>query len=335
MGKESFSLPIEHYSAKIEAAKEFIRGRMDGKFPSLKTSFKRLNDALFDGLEWNRIITFAGMSGAGKSIALSQIKRDLVDLNPDSKFDILSFEMEMSGIDQVTRDISSKVNMSTKKIYSAGSKLSQNEYDLIAKTSDAMKYYPIYIIDKVGTVEQIINTIKQYVDQDGFKASGKGIIVTMDHTLLVKGVMGENAEKDIVDKLYKALVALRKHFEVEGIRCIFIVLNQLNRDIEKGERITNPMLQYPSRNDIFGSSAPFYCSDYVIVTHKPAIIEGIGKYYGPPKEGYLYGLPVFNPFNPSQAMVYWHVLKARFAGSGIIPLLDDFENSKILEFNHQ
>ncbi len=335
MGKSSSSLAIEHYSVKIEKAKEFIKGRMEGKFKSLKTSLKKFNAATFDGLEWNRIITIAGLSGVGKSIGSSQLKRDLVDCNPDEKFDILAFEMEMSGIDQVTRDISSKVEMSTKKIYSAGEKLSQAEYDLISETGDKMKYYPIYVIDEVGTVDQIIETILKYVEENKLKAAGKGIICTIDHTLLIRGIARENDQKAVVDDLYIALVALKKHFETMEVNCMFIVLNQLNREIEKGERVSNPMMQYPNRTDIFGSSAPYFCSDYVVIMHKPAIIESIGKFYGPPRDGHIYGLPVFNPLNPNQAMIYWHVLKARFAEPCIIALLDDFKNSRILEFTDQ
>ena len=68
-------LAVAHYSQKIDEAKVFIKKRMKGEAPSLKTSFKKLNDALFEGLEWNRIITIAGLSASGKSLMLSQIKR--------------------------------------------------------------------------------------------------------------------------------------------------------------------------------------------------------------------------------------------------------------------
>lgn len=334
MEKKSLrSLPVEHYSKKIDEAKLFIRSRMDGKSPSLKTSFKKLNDALFEGLEWNRIITICGLSGSGKSLMLSQIKRDIVDLNKNQEFDILSFEMEMLGIDQVARDISSKVNLSTKELYSAGSKLNEQEYDTISKTADKMKYYPIYIVDEVGTVDDIVSTVLEFVEDKQLASNGKGFICTFDHSLLVKGAVNEDAEKQIVDKLYKTLIQLKKYLETLKIKCIFIILSQLNREIEKSERITNPMLQYPNKNDIFASSAAYYCSDYVIVTHKPAVIEGIGVYYGPPRgTEYPYGLPVFNPKDPQQAMIYWHILKSRFSSSQILMMMDDFKHSRIVEF---
>ena len=326
-------LAIAHYSQKIDEAKVFIKKRMKGEAPSLKTSFKKLNDALFEGLEWNRIITIAGLSASGKSLMLSQIKRDIVDYNKDQEFDILSFEMEMLGVDQVARDISSKVDLSTKELYSAGSKLSDKQYDKISIEADKMKYYPIYIVDEVGTVEEIVSTILNFVQENQLASKGKGFVCTFDHSLLVKGAVNEDAEKQIIDKLYKTLIQVKKYFETIKLKCIFIVLSQLNRDIEKSERITNPMLQYPSKNDLFASSAAYYCSDYVIVTHKPAVIEGIGVYYGPPRGSeYAYGLPVFNPKDPQQAMIYWHILKSRFSSSQILMMVDNFKHSRILEY---
>jgi RecA/RadA recombinase len=38
----------------------------------LKTGFKKLDKALLDGIEWNRILTIAALSGGGKSITLEQ-----------------------------------------------------------------------------------------------------------------------------------------------------------------------------------------------------------------------------------------------------------------------
>lgn len=270
---------------------------------------------------------------SGKSLMLSQIKRDIVDYNKDQEFDILSFEMEMLGVDQVARDISSKVELSTKELYSAGSKLTDAQYTKISTEADKMKYYPIYIVDDVGTVEEIVSTILNFVQENQLASKGKGFVCTFDHSLLVKGAVNEDAEKQIIDKLYKTLIQLKKYFETINLKCIFIVLSQLNRDIEKSERITNPMLQYPNKNDLFASSAAYYCSDYVIVTHKPAVIEGIGVYYGPPRGSeYVYGLPVFNPKDPQQAMIYWHILKSRFSSSQILMMVDNFKHSRILEY---
>lgn len=326
-------LKVEHYSEKIEQAKVFIRKRMNNEAPSLKTSFKKLNDALFEGFEWNRIVTIAGLSASGKSLLLSQIRRDVVDYNPNEKLNILAFEMEMLGVDQVSRDISSKTDLTTRELYSAGSKLTEQQYDTVCKTADKMKYYPIFIVDDVGTVDEIVHTILNFVEENKLIEENRGLICTFDHSLLVKGTVGEDQEKLIIDKLYKTLIQLKKYFEIIKLKSLFIVLSQLNRSIEEPQRITNPMLHYPTKNDLFASSAAFYCSDYVIITHKPAGIEGLGSYYGPSRgEDYPYGLPVFNPKDPQRAMIYWHIIKARFSSSQILMMVENFKHSKIEEY---
>lgn len=185
-------LKVEHYSEKIEQAKVFIRKRMNNEAPSLKTSFKKLNDALFEGFEWNRIVTIAGLSASGESLLLSQIRRDVVDYNPNEKLNILAFEMEMLGVDQVSRDISSKTDLTTRELYSAGSKLTEQQYDTVCKTADKMKYYPIFIVDDVGTVDEIVHTILNFVEENKLIEENRGLICTFDHSLLVKGTVGSN-----------------------------------------------------------------------------------------------------------------------------------------------
>lgn len=214
---------------------------------------------------------------SGKSVLLSQIRRDIIDHNPNEKILILSYEMEMLGVDQVTRDISSKIEMSTKQLYSADSEinpLSTQDLSKVNRIADAMKYYPIYIVDEIGTVEQIRDSILNFVETNQMLENNIGLVVTFDHSLLVDAPDGDS-EKDVVDSLYRMLVKLKKHFETIGLRSMFIVLSQLNRNIESTERVINPNLQYPNKTDLFASSAAFYCSDVVIITHKPILVEGI------------------------------------------------------------
>lgn len=157
----------------------------------------------------------------------------------------------------------------------------------------------------------------------------------MDHTLLTKGESGDN-EKSIVDELSKIFVALKKELIRLGVKIIIIMLSQLNRDIESEKRVMNPLLHYPTKNDIFASSSVFYCSDYVIVSHKPALINGIKIHYGPGRgTKYPKGLPVYNPFNPDQAMIYWHLIKNRFGKTADLMMLDNFKYSKIDEFKEE
>ena len=88
----------------------------------------------------------------------------------------------------------------------------------------------------------------------------------------------------------------------------------MNRNIEQPERINNPLSNYPMRSDLSSSDAIFQASDYVLVIHRPEILNIVE--YGP---NHL----------PTKNKVYIHILKNRDAGK---PCILEFEND--LKFNN-
>lgn len=82
----------------------------------------------------------------------------------------------------------------------------------------------------------------------------------------------------------------------------------MNRNIEASERINNPSNHYPMRSDLSSSDAIFQASDYVLVLHRPEILNI--QEYG------VNRLPTANK-------VYIHILKNRDAGK---PCILEFEN---------
>jgi len=237
----------------------------------------------------------------------------------------------MLGIDELAKDISAKTNMSIKEIYSAGNKLPSSALLTIQDYLDSMKNFPLYVVDHVGTVSNIKDTILYYCSENRLAEKQRSLVITIDHSLLIKAEDGED-EKTTIDRLYHTLIALKKYLAGIGIKVIFIVLSQLNRNIETPERITNSKLHYPNKNDLFGASSAYYSSDYVIIIHRPAQIDGLGNWYGPPRGGEP-GLPVFNPENPKQPMIYAHIIKERFGSNGIIPMIDELEHARIREYS--
>lgn len=207
---------------------------------------------------------------------LEEIKRDFIDLNPDEKFEILSFDFEMLIEDQLTRYTSSKVRKSLKEIYSAEAPLNDKDYKKVMDILEARKTAPIYYVDNPGTPEEIRATIIDFAAHRNLLADNKGLVVSIDHTTLVKGKTGE-AEKAVIDALMTEFLGLKKYFASIGLRCIFLVLSQLNRDIERPERTNNPLLHFPTRNDLFAASSVYHCSDYLMITHRPAKVNGIGE----------------------------------------------------------
>lgn len=268
---------------------------------------------------------------------MEQIKRDFIDLNKDEAFEVLSFDFEMLIEDQLTRYTSSKVKKSLKEIYSADGALDDKSYKEVLKVLEERRNAPIYYVDNPGTPEQIRETILQFASDRNLLEQNKGLVVSLDHVLLTKGKTSE-VEKAIVDSLMFTFLELKKYFASIGLRCIFLVLSQLNRDIERPERTGNPLLHYPTRNDIFGASSVYHCSDYVLITHRPANINGIKDRYGPPKGekgGPLYeGLPTkYMVDGKKKDMVYFHLIKERFGKTVIIPTVENFENATVTEVN--
>lgn len=234
--------------------------------------------------------------------------------------------------DQVARTLSSQVKRSVKELYSASKTLSEDDFKKVEQAAQKLSHPNLFYVDTSGTVEQIKQTIINFALEQKLKERNIGLVVTIDHLLLTKGKEGE-AEKAIVDELMYTLVDLKKMFAAEDIRSLFICLSQLNRSIEDPERLSSPVLHYPNRNDIFASSAVYTCSDYVLITHRPADLVGLGQFYGPAQKNYPKGWPVKNPSDPKKDMIYWHLIKERFGKPIILFLTENFEHSKIEEFS--
>jgi hypothetical protein len=318
----------------VEKALNYIDGRRKGEIKSLKTSHSKLNNVTLQGFEWNKIITLAGLSGSGKSMILEQWKRDFVNLNPEEEFDILSFEFEMLARDQVARNISGNMELSTRYLFSGESenqRISDEEYLRICNQAQEISTYPFFYVERIHSVDEVEAIILQFIKDKNMMTSGRGVIVTLDHTLLTKDKQGDS-ERQTLTKLYSMAIGLKQYCEDTGMKILFIFASQLNRDIIEGDRVLNPKLHYPSAKDIFGSSALYNGSDYVIISHKPAGISGMPKYYGLPIGNYKQGLPVYCPEDPSRAMVYWHVLKQRGGEPATLMMVEDFKHSKVVDY---
>lgn len=325
MKSQSSSLPINHISEGTARTYQYILDRKEGRITSLKTSKNKFNQALMNGLDWGRILTIAGLSSAGKSTILEEMKRDFIALNPTEKFDILSFEFEMLIEDQIARRLSAVTGKTVKELYSAFTPL--KEIDKVKDILDEVAKDPIYYVDQVATVDEVESTVMNFAVNKSIPTD-RGLVVTIDHVLLTKGAQGEK-EKEIVDTLMHRLVAIKKKLSSMKVRVSFIVLSQLNREIEQPERVLKSILHFPTRNDIFGASSVYQCSDYLLISHRPANINGI-RNYGPPmkSKGFPEGLPIRHE---GRDVIYWHLIKERHGTPTLLVMLEDFANARVQE----
>ena len=282
-----------------QEAINYIEGRRSHDIQSLKTRWVKFNRQCMGGIEPNTVYTIAGISGSGKSSFVNSLTFDLIDLNPTEDMIILNFSLEMVGFRQIGRALSNKLRKTTSALYSSETDLDDETFRKVISVSNKLKEYPVYFVDNPCTpmqVEQIINNFyNQYV-----KGTGKHFVITYDHALLTKQT---GSVIETTSELERVFIQAKKLPLTTVIQ-----IAQMNRNIESSERINNPLSHYPMRSDISSSDAIFQASDYVLVMHRPEILNI--QEYGP---NHL----------PTQNKIYMHMLKNRDAGK---PCILEFEN---------
>lgn len=299
MEQSYFNLPIRPISVVANEALNYIKARKEHNVISLATRWKKLNRCCMGGIEPNTVYTIAGISGTGKSSVANLIQTDLIDLNPNMDIVVLTFSLEMVGFRQIGRTLSNKLRRTTSDLYSSQQDLDDDTYQKVINVSNQLKKYPIYFVDNPGSPEQVRQTILSFYDKY-VKEQNKYFVIIYDHTLLTKRV-GTTIET--MSELQEVFIQIKK-FPLTSI----IQLSQMNRNIESPERINNPLAHYPMRSDLSSSDSIFQASDYVLVIHRPEILN-IHE-YGP-------------DHLPTKNKVYIHILKNRDAGR---PCILEFEN---------
>jgi len=303
---------MEQSLSKIRSMREvaqeainYIEGRKERNIVSLKTRWEKFNKQCMGGIEPNTVYTIAGISGSGKSSFVNSLTTDLIDLNPSEDIVILNFSLEMVGFRQVGRTLSKKLHKTTSTLYSSETSLDDETFKMVVNVSNKLKEYPIYFIDNPDTPMQVEQTIKDFY-KTYVKDKKKHFIITYDHTLLTKQV---GSVLETTAELERVFIQAKKLPMTSVIQ-----IAQMNRNIESSERINNPLSHYPMRSDLSSSDAMFQASDYVLVMHRPEILNI--QEYGPNRL-------------PTQNKIYMHMLKNRDAGK---PCILEFEND--LMFNN-
>ena len=302
---EQISSKVRPMSVVAQEAINYIKGRREHNIVSLKTRWSKFNKQCMGGIEPNTVYTIAGISGSGKSSFVNELTTDVIDLNPNEDIIILSFSLEMVGFRQVGRTLSNKLRKTTSTLYSSETDLDENTFKEVVRVSNQLKEYPIYFVDNPGTPEDVRRIINEFYFTY-VKDTGKHFLIVYDHTLLTKQV---GSVIETTAELERVFIQAKK-FPLTSV----VQIAQMNRNIESSERINNPLSHYPMRSDLSSSDAMFQASDYVLVMHRPEILNI--QEYGP---NHL----------PTQNKVYMHMLKNRDAGK---PCILEFEND--LMFNN-
>ena len=309
-------LDYRHIAEPTAEILQYIDNRRKGITKSLKTRWTKFNKQCMGGIEPNTIYTFAGISGSGKSSFVNSLETDLFDLNPKEDFVVLSFNFEMLASRQVGRKLSYKMKKTTNELYSGyrmedpSTAMKDTDYQLAKEHAEQIKKYPIYYVDRPGTIDEIRNTIEYFLKR--IIPAKKWLVIILDHTLLTRGKAGDH-ERETLFQLQRLFMEIKKLGKTTVIQ-----VSQMNREIENSDRIVNSSMHYPMRRDIFGGDSVFQASDYVIVLHRPELL----------------GLAVYGPSNlPVKDMIYMHFLKVREGEPKILSFVNNLKYNSIEEAN--
>jgi replicative DNA helicase len=290
-----------------DEALKFIIDRQSGQERPLKTRWPKLNRTLLGGLNWHEVTMVGGMSGSGKTLFASQLESDLCELNKDQDFAILSFNFEMMARMLLLRKLSSKSKRSISDLLSVEIPLSSQDIDEAKKYLESLHDYPIYYSETPATVSAMKKTVELF-----YKQVNKPFVCIIDHTLLTRKGSGQNTN-DMVADIADWLIEDKKIYPAH-----FVLLNQLNRNIESEERMRKPsILNYPTRSDLYYVEALYHACDNVIINHRPYLLNQ--TQYGPDK------IPV------TKDTLFNHCIKVRNGETVIIKSRIDGKTMTIFE----
>jgi replicative DNA helicase len=243
------------------------------------------------------------------------LTRSLQENNKDQDFMVLHFQFEMLGRNMGVRELSASNNLDIRYLQSAQDDgmppLSKADYEKLSIYVGKQKGRNEFVIDRSMTVGDMANAIKMF-----YAEYKKPFVVTLDHTLLVRQSASDTSKQVTLQNLATMLTEMKNKLPVT-----FIILTQLNREIDNAERQKPGKLEnYPTEADVFGSDYLLQCADVMIAYNRPAKYNisryGPQKYIITPSDKYLLAM---------------HVLKNRFGETSIQWYKADYAKMEVVE----
>lgn len=268
----SEEVKLKPISSIYKTGLQYVEMRKTGQAVSMRTPWKQINKAGVNGFEWNTIITIAGRPGSGKTTFMNQFTRAAHRMNPGLDFHVIDFQFEMPDRQTALREFAAHTGKKYNQLLSAYRQIGDDTIQDIQQYIESNKTKPIFIVDTPVTIREMRSIIINHITEHRVP-----LIVTIDHSLLIKLDKGERDKYEMLYNLGEMMTELKKKYPV-----IFLVLTQMNRSIEDASRKVNgSVANYPTGADIFGADALVQHSDMVLVINRPAAASL--KEYGPLK----------------------------------------------------
>lgn len=290
-------------------ALKHVQYRKLGLIKSVKTPWAKLNEATAGGFEWNSIITIAGRSGSGKTTILNEFTRKVFKNNPQEEICVLDFQFEMTHEATGIREFTQVTGHSYKELLSAERPLDDVSINKISTFVNNQAVRDIYQVDSAQTVQGIKHLVEEFFKEH----PNKRVIVTIDHSYLIRSAASEKDKFETLYNLGEMMTELKKKLNI-----MWIVLTQMNRSIESDVRtVPGTTGNYPTSSDVFGADALLQHSDILMIISVPSLLNI--PVYGPKK------IPV------TPDLLILHLLKVRNGEPCMIFFEKRFEQSHMVE----
>lgn len=315
-------LPVKHINTSINEAKETINLERSSKQLGLYCRFSGINRAMLKYWRFGQVTLIAGMSSGGKSTLLNLLEDDFTnpELNGNCAYKVivLGFKYEMSGSDEVLRNVSGKLETNYANLLSAEyikddangkavyNTISDLEFERISQKLNTLRDRKIFYVETNGNLEQMFET---YLHMKS-KYPDHKFVISIDHTLLSKK-LDEKTDMELMQNTGLIAIRLRKLGEM------VILIGQLNGNIEDVTRRENSSLHYPIKTDVHCGNQVFWACNNVILYHRPELLK-IQK-YGTEKRD-------------TKRLIHIAYIKQRFGKIGNIWLQENFAKGGIIEF---
>ena len=222
---------VKKASEKVDDAVALINKMImsKGELIGVPTGFRDI-DALMRGLHENEMIVIAGRPGTGKtSIALNIVENALFK-TPGGGVPTLVFSLEMLSEQIYQRMIASRARIDQKRL--AEGFVTNEAIEDIRSTAKELKNAPLWVDD---TANMTILEMRAKARRLNQQLGGKLGLVVVDYLQLLVGTDPNMPREQQVSEISRGMKAMSKE-----LRAPVIVLAQLNRESEKGDKYRNP-----------------------------------------------------------------------------------------------
>lgn len=230
-----------------------------GDVNPIKTSFDFLNDICLGGLLPNLIISILGRPAHGKTYLASQIKEDILK---DTTRDIglLYYNWEMPAFALLLTQLKKKLNKQYVDILY--NEPTEQEQPIYKEVAGEFRDDRLITVERSLTPTEFDYVTRKYVSENLHKEQ---LFVVVDHIGITKGT---NKQQTIFEIL-EVMNGIKLDYPN---KITFIVLGQLNREIEKlwRTRDINPINLRVTSEYVYGADAIMQYSDVIVASVIPS-----------------------------------------------------------------